>query len=182
MTDVHADPWDAVISSGKLSLTSFITLSCVNRSLRRLCEHRAVRTAAQDLLLQAVSAAALPAELEADDAEPHDFVACFEQQMAWLMKRVPHLLQDSSIMSAITQVHQVPRIVAVALLRSGAQVTWQQLLDAANSLVPGLQVWADASRMLEVPLHESVPSAAAAICCGDELDFEVRFVTSSVCT
>jgi hypothetical protein len=102
-----------------------------------------------------------------------------EQQVAWLFKQVPDLLQDSCIMSAITQqVHQVPRTVASALLRNGAQVTWQQLLDAANSLVPGLQVWADVSRMLELPLHESVPSAAAAICCGDELDSQVGFMTS----
>jgi hypothetical protein len=132
------------------------------------------------LLLRAVSAAGLPSELEADDAEPPYFVGCLEQQAAWLIKRVPDLLQNSCIMSAITQqVHQVPRIVAAALLRNGAQVTWQQLLDAANSLVPGLQVWADVSRMLELPLHKSVPSAAAAIFCGDELDFEVGFITVS---
>jgi hypothetical protein len=72
MADMHADPWNALLSFGQLSLTSLMTLSCVNRSLRRLCEHQAaIGTAAQDLLLRAVSAAALPAELDAGDAEPH---------------------------------------------------------------------------------------------------------------
>jgi hypothetical protein len=101
-------------------------------------------------------------------------VASFEQHLAWLIQRVPDLLQDSSIMSAVMQVSNVPSLVAAALLRNGAHFTWQQLQDAASSLVPGLQVWADVCRALELQLHESVPSVAAAVCCGDELDLQVR--------
>jgi hypothetical protein len=156
-------------------LTSFITLSCFNSSLRHLCEQRAAGQAAQDLLLQAVSAAAAPApaKQDADGAEPGYLVASFLPQVAWLVKRAPGLLQDSSIMSAVTQVHNVPEEVAEALLWNGAKFTWQQLLDAANILVPGLQVWAAVSRKLGLPLHDSVPSVAAAICCRDELTSEV---------
>uniref|UniRef100_A0A383WA84 Uncharacterized protein n=1 Tax=Tetradesmus obliquus TaxID=3088 RepID=A0A383WA84_TETOB len=70
------------------------------------------------------------------------------------------------------QQHSMPHCMAAALLRHGAQFTWQQLQDAAASLVPGLQVWAELSRALGVQLHASVPRIAAALCCGDVLELQ----------
>ncbi|WIA35588.1 hypothetical protein OEZ86_004009 [Tetradesmus obliquus] len=75
-------------------------------------------------------------------------------------------------MTAIMQVHNVPRAAAEALVRAGARFTWQQLQDAASSLVPGLQQWAVISRKLDLQMDASVPQIAAAICCGDDLDVE----------
>ncbi|WIA15384.1 hypothetical protein OEZ85_002046 [Tetradesmus obliquus] len=75
-------------------------------------------------------------------------------------------------MTAIMQVHNVPRAAAEALLMAGACFTWQQLQDAAARLVPGLQVWAVISRKLDLQMDASVPQIAAAICCGDDLDVE----------
>jgi hypothetical protein len=189
-TMAEADPWDPLLSFGQLSLASFITVSCVNRSLKRLCEQRvAARTAAQDLLLQAVSAAAAAAQpassaglaspqpathgTEAADERGCD-AACWEQQVAWLLKQAPNLLQDSTTMSALLHVHNVPCAVASVLLRAGARFNWQQLQEAAGSFVPGLHVWLALSRELQLQLDQFVPRVAAAICCGDEVDLQVR--------
>lgn len=170
-----ADPWDAVLSFGELSMSSLIRISCINRSLRRLCEQRAaVGSVAPALLVQAVSAAAAAAQQPAQQPAQQSHIACWQQQLAWILKQAPDVVQDSSAMSAIMHVHHVPPAAAEVLLRAGARFTWQQLQEAATSLVPGLQVWATVSRELQLQMDPSVPRIAAAICCGVELDLKVR--------
>lgn len=172
-TVADADPWIPLLSFGELPLSSIIRLSCVNRSLRHLCEQRAAAgSVVPALLVQAVSAAAAAAQQAAP--HHHDVAGWQQQQLAWLLRQVPGLLQDSSAMSAIMHVHHVPHAAAEALLRAGSCFTWQQLQEAASSLIPGLQVWAAISRDLQLPMDPSVPRIASALCCGVELDLKVR--------
>uniref|UniRef100_A0A383V5V4 Uncharacterized protein n=1 Tax=Tetradesmus obliquus TaxID=3088 RepID=A0A383V5V4_TETOB len=178
MPSVDEDAWYVLLSFGQLSSDSFIRLSWVSGQLRRLCKQIAADTsAAQALLLQAISAASAqlepvnaPAAFESNNAAIPNL--CFEQKLAWLKKQAPKFLQDGRVMAAALQQHNMPRPVATALLRHGAQLTWQQLQDAARRLVPGLQVWVELSRELQLPLHASVPHIAAAICCGEELGLQ----------
>ncbi|WIA44404.1 hypothetical protein OEZ86_007173 [Tetradesmus obliquus] len=178
MPSVDEDAWYVLLSFGQLSSGSFIRLSWFSGQLRRLCKQIAAdKSAAQALLLQAISAASAqlepvnaPAAFESNNAAIPNL--CFEQKLAWLKKQAPKFLQDGRVMAAALQQHNVPRPVATALLRHGAQFTWQQLQDAARRLVPGLQVWVELSRELQLPLHASVPHIAAAICCGEELGLQ----------
>lgn len=178
MPSVDEDAWYVLLSFGQLSSDSFIRLSWVSGQLRRLCKQIAAdKSAAQALLLQAISAASAqlepvnaPAAFESNNAAIPNL--CFEQKLAWLKKQAPKFLQDGRVMAAALQQHNMPRPVATALLRHGAQFTWQQLQDAARRLVPGLQVWVELSRELQLPLHASVPHIAAAICCEEELGLQ----------
>jgi hypothetical protein len=77
-------------------------------------------------------------------------------------------------MAAVMLVPDVPVAVAAAFLRSGSRFDWQQLLTAARSAVPGLEVWVCVHRELQLTWHHDVPGIAVAMCCGDEVNMEVR--------
>jgi hypothetical protein len=54
---------------------------------------------------------------------------------------------------------------AEQLVAAGMRITYAQLLDAANSMVAGVEVWVQAQQALDI--NTDIPAVAVAICCGD---------------
>jgi hypothetical protein len=54
---------------------------------------------------------------------------------------------------------------AEQLVAAGMRITYAQLLDAANSMVAGVEVWVQAQQALGI--KTDIPAVAVAICYGD---------------
>jgi hypothetical protein len=178
----QAEVLDALLSTGCVSLGDTICLSCTNKYTQRSCvKWVAAGATATELLLPAVTAAAAAAVETAEllkDTAVADSTSTLQQQVSWLAKRAPTVLQGDSL-TAIMQVPNIPAAVAEVLVRCGARFSWQQLLAAVRGRVQGLEVWPVVSRALRVPLDAAMPRIAAEICCGvqlSEAQCEVRQV------
>jgi hypothetical protein len=55
----------------------------------------------------------------------------------------------------------------VQLVAAGVRIRYAQLLTAANSMVPGVEVWVQAQQLLGV--RTDIPDVAVAVCCASEM-------------
>jgi hypothetical protein len=86
------------------------------------------------------------------------------QSVAWLLEAVPSVITAEDIAERLVHTPAVPLACAVQLVAAGVRVSCKQVLAAADSMVPGVEVWVQAQEHLGV--QTDIPAAAIAICCG----------------
>jgi hypothetical protein len=91
-----------------------------------------------------------------------------KQAVAWLaavlLRQAPALAVDVS--EPLLHLPSVPLATAEQLLAAGMRVSYAQLLDAAHSMVAGVEVWVQAQQHLGV--HTDIPALVVAICHGED--------------
>lgn len=160
------------LKEGYLPLEDIVRLSCCSSGSAQLCMQLAEEgNAAKAILVQAVQAACAAHALCFQHAAGHPVSRFLSPQIAWLVKQADtQLLQRADTMTALMSTPNMAPNIAAALVTNGACFTYQQLLQAARSLVPGLDVWPRMYRHLELPRPEGMPRIAEDLCCGDDVD------------
>jgi hypothetical protein len=82
-----------------------------------------------------------------------------------LLQLMPNMAADEHIIHRLLHTPKVPQHAAAQLVAAGVRITYAQLLDAANSVVEGVEVWVQAQQQQDTTTD--IPPAAVAVCCGD---------------
>jgi hypothetical protein len=87
------------------------------------------------------------------------------ESLVWLLHAVPGAAKTSAFDQLRTPL--VPQGIANQLVAAGMRISYEQLLTAAHSRVPGVEVWVQAQQQLGV--QSNIPAVAVAICCNEDL-------------
>jgi hypothetical protein len=91
------------------------------------------------------------------------------QALAWLaallLRRAP--ATAAAVTEKLLPLPDVALEFAKQLVAAGLRITYAQLLDAANSMVAGVEVWVQAQQALSI--NTDIPAVAVAICCDDHV-------------
>jgi hypothetical protein len=80
---------------------------------------------------------------------------------ALLLRTVP--ANRAAVTDRLLSLSDVPLKCAEQLVAAGMRITYAQLLDAANSMVAGVEVWVQAQQALAV--DTDIPAVAVGVCC-----------------
>jgi hypothetical protein len=83
--------------------------------------------------------------------------------VAWLLRSVPAAV-SGSMSDQLVRLPMVNIGVAKQLVRAGVRITYKQLLAAANSMVPGVEVWVQVQHRQGI--HTDIPAAVTDTFCG----------------
>jgi hypothetical protein len=141
-------------------------LAATSKQIRTACT-TIMQLDARRLLLSALDAAGAAVGPAASiGSAPAASSAAYKgmQSVAWLLVAVPSAITAADIAERLVYTPAVPLACAVQLVAAGLRVSCKQLLAAADSMVPGVEVWLQAQEQLGV--QNDIPAAAIAICCG----------------
>jgi hypothetical protein len=82
--------------------------------------------------------------------------------VVWLLQALP-AAATASVSNRLVYTPLVPLDFAKQLVEAGVCVSYAQLLAAAHSMVPGVEVWVQAQ--LHLGVHTDIPATADMICC-----------------
>jgi hypothetical protein len=170
-TKVATAGWSEVLplvsrALGLQGLARLMTSSERNRSLCLTLITQDTKQLLQSALpLPAAAAAAGAAGLHPRQAADQSSL----QAVLWMLRVAPEAataaLTVASTAEHVVLLPAVPLDAAVQLVAAGVRITYAQLLAAAKSMVPGVEVWVQAQQQLGV--QTDMPAAAVAICLGD---------------
>jgi hypothetical protein len=141
-------------------------LAATSKQLRTACTS-IMQLDARRLLLGALDAAgAAVGPAASTGSAPVASSAAYKsmQSVAWLLAAVTSLITAADVAERLVQTPSVSLACAVQLVAAGVRVSCKQLLAAANSTAPGVEVWVQAQEQLGV--QTDIPAAAITICCG----------------
>jgi hypothetical protein len=144
----------------QLGLQGLACLASVSTELKHLCTISNPQQAAEALLgtLEAATPKAAAADADAPTRVPfRGYYAALHVMHTW-----PQIV-TADVTSCIVQL-KVTRRQAVQLVRAGIRMRYDQLLEAASSMVAGVEVWVQAQQQLGV--QTDIPAVAVAICTG----------------
>jgi hypothetical protein len=161
--------WDPF--SSHLGLQGLACLATTSKYFRLICSEVLKHDAAQQLLrtLQAAKATAAdaaidPAPQRSVQHQPHVAI----RAVHWMKRMAPNnaaaALAAKDVAGLMVWIPAVQNMHAEQLLRAGVRIRYAQLLEAANSMVPGVEVWVQVQQRLGK--QTDIPAAAVAICCG----------------
>uniref|UniRef100_A0A383W171 Uncharacterized protein n=1 Tax=Tetradesmus obliquus TaxID=3088 RepID=A0A383W171_TETOB len=87
------------------------------------------------------------------------------QAVLWLLQAAPAAAAAASVSEQLVRLTDVPNRWVLQLVTAGVRIMYPQLLAAASSMVPGMEVWVQAQQQLGV--QTDMPAAAVDVCCGD---------------
>uniref|UniRef100_A0A383W187 Uncharacterized protein n=1 Tax=Tetradesmus obliquus TaxID=3088 RepID=A0A383W187_TETOB len=87
------------------------------------------------------------------------------QAVLWLLRAARNAAAAVHASEHLVRLPALPLHWALHLVTAGVRITYAQLLAAACSTVPGVEVWVQAQQQLGV--QTDMPAAAVAVCCGD---------------
>lgn len=82
-----------------------------------------------------------------------------------LLHLTPAVAAAERVVESLLCVPGVPHCTAIHIVTAGVRVSYAQLLGAANNMVQGVEVWAQAQQQLGI--ETDTPAAAVTICCYD---------------
>jgi hypothetical protein len=162
-----------------VGLQGVFSLAASSKQLRAACSDILPQDATA-LLLDAVeqasatavaanaAEAARAADPAAEDAA-QDKAALKQQAQAvqWLLQLHPSAATAAGVQHRLLHTPAVPEAVARVLVASGMRIRFAQLVAAANSMVEGVEVWAQLMSNVHAlaPEQCDMPMATIAICC-----------------
>jgi hypothetical protein len=85
------------------------------------------------------------------------------QAVLWLLQAAPTAVAAAPTTEQLACLPCLPLRWALQIVTAGVHISYAQLLAAASSMVPGVEVWVQAQQQLGV--QTDIPPAAAAVCC-----------------
>jgi hypothetical protein len=150
----------------QLGLQGLACLAASNKHLQDTCI-AAARADADSLLLNALDAAKALKSSEQDTVSSQRLVQQHLQAVAWLLRHSPtaaagvlRYIAEHPMSTPALRLWWVKELVA-----AGVTVSHSQLLEAANSMLAGVEAWVQAQQQLGV--QTDIAPWAVAICCGD---------------
>jgi hypothetical protein len=104
----------------------------------------------------------------ANDAVQHKVTLKQQAQaVQWLLQLHPSAATTAGALDRLLHIPAVPAAIARVLIASGVRITFAQLVAAANSMVEGVEVWAQLMSNVHAlePEQCDMPTATFAICC-----------------
>jgi hypothetical protein len=150
----------------QLGPSGLACLAATSKQLKVACT-TIVQLDARRLLLGALDAAGAavdPATSTGSASAASSAAYKAMQSVAWLLDAVPSVITAADIAEHLVHVPAVPVACAEQLVAAGVRISCKHLLAAANSMVPGVEVWVQAQQKLGV--WTDIPATAVAICCG----------------
>jgi hypothetical protein len=134
-------------------LKALARLAMCNKQLQTWCQG-VVHSCAKDLLLHTLA-----------NAQQVRNMNKLQHGVAWVVHLAPGVTTAAGVAEAVVQIPMLPRPIAVQLVEAGVRVSFVKLLDAAQSMVAGVEVWVQVQWERGVSGRD-IPEAAASICRG----------------
>jgi hypothetical protein len=166
---VEAVQWSPLCIK-QLGLQGLACLAACGKQLKRGCSDLLKTYATEALIgaLEAAGAAKAAAASDVDSTAEQNAVNSAINGLSWLLKQVPKDQHAELLAVASEHVVLYPAVAqwqAHQFCRLGVRIHHTQLIAAANSMVLGVEVWAQTQQEFEI--RSDISPAAVAICCNN---------------